>query len=96
MIKFLQKLAVVSVKNAKIFAKFFGETIFKIIKSVPVRKTIRDVVFDMFPLIFHRITVTKLAIKNTVRIIVFFEIIYRFSIPFFGKSLKQELPKLQH
>jgi hypothetical protein len=50
----------------------------------------------MFPLIFHRITVTKLAIKNTVRIIVFFEIIYRFSIPFFGKSLKQELPKLQH
>jgi hypothetical protein len=33
---FFQKLAVVWAKNANIFAKFFGENIFKIITSVPV------------------------------------------------------------
>jgi hypothetical protein len=31
----LQKIAVVWAKNASIFAKFFGENIFKIITSVP-------------------------------------------------------------
>jgi hypothetical protein len=31
----LQKLAVVKAKNANIFAKFFGENIFKIITLVP-------------------------------------------------------------
>jgi hypothetical protein len=36
MIKFLQKLAVARAKNANIFAKFFGENIFKIVTSVPV------------------------------------------------------------
>jgi uncharacterized membrane protein len=35
MIKFLQKVAAVGAKNANIFAKFFGENIFKIITSVP-------------------------------------------------------------
>jgi hypothetical protein len=34
-INFLQKLAVVRAKNAKIFAKFFGENILKIMTSVP-------------------------------------------------------------
>jgi hypothetical protein len=32
---FLQKLTVVRAKNAKIFAKFFGKNILKIITSVP-------------------------------------------------------------
>jgi hypothetical protein len=35
LIKFLQKLAVVEAKNSNIFAKFFGENIFKIIALVP-------------------------------------------------------------
>jgi hypothetical protein len=34
-IKFLQKVAAVSAKNANIFAKKLGENIFKIITSVP-------------------------------------------------------------
>jgi hypothetical protein len=34
---FCKKLAVVWAKNADIFAKFFGETIFKIVTSVPGR-----------------------------------------------------------
>jgi hypothetical protein len=33
--QFLQKLEVLRAKNANIFAKFFGENIFKIIASVP-------------------------------------------------------------
>jgi hypothetical protein len=35
MVIFLQNLAVVRAKNANIFAKFFGENLFKIITSVP-------------------------------------------------------------
>jgi hypothetical protein len=35
MINFFQKLALFRVKNAKLFVKFFGENIFKIITSVP-------------------------------------------------------------
>jgi hypothetical protein len=35
MINFLNNLALIWVKNANIFAKFFGENILKIITSVP-------------------------------------------------------------
>jgi hypothetical protein len=35
MINFFQNLALFRVKNANIFAKFFGENIFKIVKSTP-------------------------------------------------------------
>jgi hypothetical protein len=35
MIKFLQKVAAIWAKNANIFAKFYGENIFKITTSVP-------------------------------------------------------------
>jgi hypothetical protein len=35
MINFFQNFALFWVKNAKFFAKFFGENIFKIITSVP-------------------------------------------------------------
>jgi hypothetical protein len=38
MIKFSQKLAVARAKNANIFAKFFGENIFKIKTSIPGNK----------------------------------------------------------
>jgi hypothetical protein len=37
---FFQKIRVVWAKNANIFAKFFGENIFKIITSVPDPETI--------------------------------------------------------